>query len=503
MNLGVQSYAELFTTLFGWQQYELLWDIFTHTGLAYVPFVVLFVRHLALPSTHPADPFGVQRVLWEGLAMMLVVVFVAQPMISLNASVLHYRTSCETVVQEVFPGRSHTTFDDHFPVPTSVKVPVFWFAVMAISQGITTAARTGLGCPVALREMMTVVDITSLHDPQLRQELNQFYNQCFLPARQRLFTIKRTLTAHEYNALFQEFVSAHGADDLHWFGSHAFSSVPGFYDVFYAQQAVQGFAYDPKRDWQAGQLSSTPPTWGRPSCQDWWLQSKQGLQTRIKEALPVSWLERFWQQLTQKNKDTILKRLISDVPTGYEAANQSINHWFPSLASTLGVTLKQAQVYPKLYALLQAAPMVRALLLMLVYAFLPVALMLGGYRMKMVVAGAFFIFGIIFWEYLWAWVHWVDDALINALYQDFFDRQQAQAKLVDWMVIALVVVAPLFWFSFMGALGIAAGNLSHVMVSNLTQEGEGASKQGGQLVQSTAMSAARGGVGVATKLMGK
>jgi TraG-like protein, N-terminal region len=490
MNLGVQSYPELFTTLMGWQQYQFLWELLARTGLAYAPFVVLFLRQWATPLQKEAgDPTGVQRLMLEFVGMVLVVVLAAQPLIPLNATVIHYRTVCEDVVRDVRPGDSDTTYDDAFPIATDVQIPVLWFVVMAVSQGITLAAKSTLACPLNLREMFTVVDTTSLVDVPLRQELNQFYNQCFLPARHHLFKLKRTLDASRYQALVGRYVETYGASDLNWYGSHAFSQLPGFYDAFYAKQPVHGFAYDPTRDWQQGQLASTP-VWGQPSCQQWWLANPHGLKQRIIEALPASWLARFWSGLAPKDEDAILKKLIADLPKGYEAANQSINHWFPGVVSTLGVTLKQGEVYPKLYAMLQAAPMVRALLLMLLYTFLPLALVLGGYRIKTVVTAAVFLFGILFWEYLWALVQWVDDALIDALYQGFFNRQQAQAKLVDWMVIALTVVAPLFWFSFMGAVGIAAGNLSFVIMTNLTGDGEAASKQGGQLVQNTAMSAA-------------
>jgi hypothetical protein len=35
--MAVDSYLELFTTLFGWRLYNVLWDVLTETGLVYRP----------------------------------------------------------------------------------------------------------------------------------------------------------------------------------------------------------------------------------------------------------------------------------------------------------------------------------------------------------------------------------------------------------------------------------------------------------------------------------
>ena len=48
--MHVGSYLELFTTLFGWQFYDRLWDILTGTGLAFLPFLGIVLNNVKLET---------------------------------------------------------------------------------------------------------------------------------------------------------------------------------------------------------------------------------------------------------------------------------------------------------------------------------------------------------------------------------------------------------------------------------------------------------------------
>ncbi|MGH8488426.1 MAG: hypothetical protein ACREXS_06065 [Gammaproteobacteria bacterium] len=49
--MTVESYFELFLALFGWQQYNHLWEILTGTGLAYLPFLFILLLNIIGPIT--------------------------------------------------------------------------------------------------------------------------------------------------------------------------------------------------------------------------------------------------------------------------------------------------------------------------------------------------------------------------------------------------------------------------------------------------------------------
>ncbi len=96
----------------------------------------------------------------------------------------------------------------------------------------------------------------------------------------------------------------------------------------------------------------------------------------------------------------------------------------------------------------------------MVYTFLPLALVFTSYRAGSFISAAIIIFSLIFWTFIWHLVSWTDSALMTALYGDsWFSHQSPNATLVDMMVGVLIIVAPLFWFSFMGSMGIAIGGL--------------------------------------------
>ena len=84
MSLGVQSFPELYTTLLGWKQYNSLWSIMTQTGLAFIPFIGLFIRNFIEPaksqSAKGASETSLKRIEIDLVVMILVIMFAAQPL---------------------------------------------------------------------------------------------------------------------------------------------------------------------------------------------------------------------------------------------------------------------------------------------------------------------------------------------------------------------------------------------------------------------------------------
>jgi hypothetical protein len=48
--MSVDSYLELFTTLFGWAFYGVLWDVLVSTGLVYLPFLGIVIDNWREPA---------------------------------------------------------------------------------------------------------------------------------------------------------------------------------------------------------------------------------------------------------------------------------------------------------------------------------------------------------------------------------------------------------------------------------------------------------------------
>ena len=43
--MGVNSYAEIFTTVIGWHLYNVVWDVLASTGIVYLPFLGILLEH--------------------------------------------------------------------------------------------------------------------------------------------------------------------------------------------------------------------------------------------------------------------------------------------------------------------------------------------------------------------------------------------------------------------------------------------------------------------------
>ena len=48
--MSVDSYLELFTTLFGWAFYGILWDVLVATGIVYLPFLGILIDNWREPA---------------------------------------------------------------------------------------------------------------------------------------------------------------------------------------------------------------------------------------------------------------------------------------------------------------------------------------------------------------------------------------------------------------------------------------------------------------------
>ncbi len=94
--MSVDSYLELFTTLFGWAFYSVLWDVLVGTGIVYLPFLGILIDNWREPAE--GGEFGtvtglsLRRMEIELFIALLVVVLAGQPaaLTPLNAGTLSY-----------------------------------------------------------------------------------------------------------------------------------------------------------------------------------------------------------------------------------------------------------------------------------------------------------------------------------------------------------------------------------------------------------------------------
>lgn len=501
--MSVTGYLALYTTLLGWQQYQNLWGIAVDTGLIYLPFMAIVLKATLEPFTSmgakDAAQIAVRRMTIQVLSAFMVIIFAAEPMMSLDPTVLHYQPLCQDNAQPATPGNTGTTYDNTFPVATGVKVPLLWYLVMSFANGVTTAASQGLPCaPLNYRDLHAQLDLAQIQDPQLKQEVSDFHKDCYLPVYSAYLGNQLT---PEQQAAVQQSIQQNGQDDIGWMGSQAFLNVSGLYDAHSASTPVNDFPFDPDRDQEEGQVPNHSPN-GMPDCKTWWSDPNNGLSNKLQQALPPTVMQSL-QNLggnQQQLQNAAIKTLIThsfaasnqsmaDAARGYESLNNNTSGDYSSrfLGAPLGVLQESMSFYPKLHLLINALPVLQGALLFGVYAFIALGIPFSSYRISFCVTGAVVMFSLIFCSFLWNLTQWFDNYLIQALYPSLDGvlgmggileqmGNNVNELFVDMITGTLYVVLPMLWMGIMSWCGYHAGlqvtGMFNSLLAPATQAGE-------------------------------
>ena len=134
--------------------------------------------------------------------------------------------------------------------------------------------------------------------------------------------------------------------------------------------------------------------------------------------------------------------------------------------------------------------MVQAIMLLGIYALLPMVVVLSRYSISMMVVGAMAIFTIKFWSVLWYLAMWVDQNLILSMYPDvniflqiFANPGEHDAKrmLLNMITTSLYLGLPLLWSGMMAWAGVKVGRGIESATNPLRAPAQDAGSQGGNL----------------------
>jgi hypothetical protein len=501
--MSVTGYLALYTTLIGWQQYQNLWALMVGTGLVFIPFIGIVLKSFLEPfeSQEPksAAVIALRRLMIQTVGALLIIEFCCVPSVSLAPKVLHYEPACST--QVATPGHTGTTYDNQYKAITGVKVPILWYLVMSVSNGFTHAATEGITCQkLDYRQLQSSLNLTRITNPHTKRETIAFYNDCYVPAYSKYMSEDLN---NSQKAELQQYQKQYGQDDLGWIGSEAFLHTPGFYNTFSAQTPIGGFLFNPARDQYEGQVNDHSK-WGEPNCQAWWSDPQHGLHKKLESALPASFMTAIThvddnsQQLADAGIRNLIKHsfdqgmTLGEIARGYESIDQEMhgNSFSEHLGSKLGVALEGMSYYPKLTLLINALPVIQALLLMSIYALLALAIPFSSYRLHFIITGSAAIFAITFWSYLWHLVLYLDNTLIPALYSNpnpvkgfvaFLAGSRSNSEFLDFIIGTLYVALPMLFLMIMTWAGLKVSNSIMGAVSEMKKPGDAAGAQAGNL----------------------
>ena len=497
--MRVDSPMELYTTFYGWYYYDQLWSVLLGTGLAFLPFLYMIGKAAYEGYTAPteqASDTAVRSLLMQILAAFTVIVLACQPFITLTGADLVHQPRAvpgNSSPGQGNPGNSGTALDDTpmaANLPGSVRVPVLWYGVMAISSGINSAALSVLPSEGEMRALQAAASTARIGNSALAAEAGDFYRHCFLPARSKYLAEQPT------GGQIGNILNKYGTNDPDWFGSRLYQDVPGFYDTLGARDPVPGFPVNMSRVSDQNYRDATPgglnPPAGIPTCNEWWGDSSHGLRTRLaaEGGEVAGWMDRIkaFATINQADKQDILaKAVLNNSPLNFSAQlggegglrERAIDKPLVLAGAALGEPVARAI----LLAMKIATPMIQSILLMGAYFLMAGVLVLSSYSIRVVMIGAIAVFSIKFWTVLWAIAGWVDDTLVQAMFPERFAMLEAllstattnmtglfgfatsaggaqdhliKRLILDLVMASMYVVLPVLWSSMAGWVGYRA-----------------------------------------------
>jgi len=529
--MTVDSYPELFTTLFGWQFYGVIWDTLSDTGIVYIPFIIILVRNWMEPAK--GGDFGnlwslsLKRMEIEFYLAVFIAMIAGAPALTLSATLLTYHpaddlTGPRPAATVASPQSSYGTSGAFDSAPAATAVPVWWYTVMVLSKGINHAIIKGLPAAIGIRQVQQQAQLATIPDPALREEAGQFFNDCYLPARSRYLREKPT------NAALTVMLDDFGQDDPEWMGSHVYRTL--YYANMRSQRRVVGWPYDPARDRDYDPAAAPTYTWGQPTCQQWWEDATKGLRKKIADTASgvssldnhlssaVTKLSGFFPSLTsaaEKTTDWTVRAALSNArvdamqayqPDDFGTFDRSgiIENFYGAAKDTVGfvgAAWTHATTGTKIQALKPMLPIAQALILLAIYTLLPLIVVFSAYSLGMVVTAAIGIFTVNFWTVLWKIGEWVDENLMLAMHPGTMDGilswsagsggfigDTSKAMIFDTMLGVFMIGMPLLWSAMMAWIGMNAFRaLSTNVLQDAKEPAEDAGQKGGQLAGGTIM----------------
>jgi len=313
--MGTGGYLEIYTTLFGWQFYDLLWRLFSDTGIIFIPIIGALISNWKEPAESqddkPAASTSLRRNSIQLPIMLAVFMFAVVPVYKIAPNMLSYKDQCTEV--DVTGDQTKTTYDrtlgNYVKGSGDVTVPVWWLLIMKTGAGMSSAMRGEAQCLNNLRDWDSLLRTASIQDDSIRNEYNRFYSECYLPSMskykdpawdhwkneqvdKRLKYLRsntpkpQTGIDHQLSGVptNEHRIRRLFAEDMNYIAPRLFLQTDGFYKAcsdhnycgfgFRANTPVDGWPYDSDRDADYTpyelDLVAQGKRSGRPTCQEWW-----------------------------------------------------------------------------------------------------------------------------------------------------------------------------------------------------------------------------------------
>ena len=486
--MQVFSYLELYTTLIAWQLYGVIYDVIAQTGLILIPLawaiIGIATQSVGEKRTDNHEiPIGQLKAV---LQMVIVLFFCLIPIYQVSPSEINYQRSPTVGVPQIEVNAESDRSTYHNSIPTgnnAISIPAWWGLMHKFSTGITHAVIQSLPSHADLREARVQLTARNIEDADLAQDYREFLGMCYHPAKrnyQRLRLNEQIPPAPENAA-------------LDWAGSPYFITMPGGYAACTHSSHCQGAPHflPPMLAARISTNGNTNETL-EVTCADWWEIIRHRILEQARED-QSAWNAIFssftgtLSGLSGREREDLLVRntlenfAVRDISTDqtrfFVEEGWSLNSAANQGADLLGA-LSGVGAWIKLEVvvsiMVQAIPIMVAILMLFLIVMIPFALLFTGYRIRAVVSLSFLLFTAIFVHALLAVAVWLDHTLTLSLFDNLSETGNFQQALNwlqgrgrffgDWqkrMLVNIVLmvnclIVPLVWFKTMHAVGLRA-----------------------------------------------
>ncbi|TFA85141.1 TraG-like protein [Pseudomonas sp. LAIL14HWK12:I2] len=496
MTLYTNDYLEYYLTLVGWIVNNGIWEMLVASGVFTLPFLVIIVQEWFRARSEGADEgnkgvlssLRIENRVWVAIA---VIMFAGIPFIDVDLDTIEFNTTRSTQCQVDVATPQETRWSNIFTTLNnqSAKVPVWWFFMHSLSKALTGGATAAIPCGTDLRQIRIDIDAARIDDPILAQEVADFSQDCYGPARAKLFMNRPALSESQL-------------DDINWIGSSHLLNTNGYYDAYHSKTPRTSWPFNPVRD--AG-LTKVPAGGGYPTCKQWWTDGSYGLRTRLLKQIDPNLLFRItqWARFLnmQQAEDAIVRSVVSprqqtlnqgQVYSSYAGQiDMSASNIAARAASDLGLTMGSLAYFPAMDVVRQALPMVLSFLKMALTICIPLILVVGTYDLKALMTISCVQFALFFVDFWFQLARWLDSTILDALYGWHSPHSNFNVllgannsfgdMLLNYVMGTLFIVLPAFWVTSLAWVGVRTGNLLHGLTDSSKAAGQAGSEGSGMI----------------------
>lgn len=524
--MGVSSYIEFITTLFGWIMYDNIWSVLADSGVIYIPFIAILVSSIAQAKKAGDDEGSpakqsLKNVEVDLLVGIMVMFIAAIPFTTVQLGNMQYvrpTLDCNATPGTVIGTNTNTSYDSTLATISgqSGRIPIWWGFVHTLTKSIVSASIASIPCTGDMSAVNFQLENDAIEDPRVRREYLAFLHDCHMPAKSKFIRKDPSgLAAAQWQT-------------INYPGSSYFLTTPGYYDTFYQSDPNPNFPFNAVRD--AGYEFDAPA--GHPTCAQWWSDPNVGIRKLLLNEIEQRNKDEYVYNSnnliqsatpatlsTTQREDVLLQKFVGIKNTQLAGGNLSVSYHasagengraaigdnksgFDRLrgiavstanfivdAATVGVAAWGAakQVPSQLaagIAVREGAPIFLSMLLMIFICILPFLMVFSLYRLETLMTLTLVFFGLNTFYLLWGIAFWVDNHFVNAITQGspagYFSAvsNPMQTTMIIWMQRFLYIIFPVFWVSALGWVGFRTMGLAS-QFSTLTSGAAGSAEKAG------------------------